>query len=381
MKISIERRPPNKQGKQSLRLVYQFGSSIDPETGKRIHQRRREHLDLYLFQKPKTPDQRQHNKNVLKLTEAIKAKELLRVQSENRGLKHTTVLNGSFFKYTQKLLDLKKDTLSESTHRLFSISLGHLKDYHAFPDLLFKDITSQFLEGFKIYLQKKRSATDTRKVFSSNTVQAYFSKIRTILNQADREGLLQDNPLKRVKNIRIEKTKREHLTLEEIRVLAQTELHPEVMKRAFLFSCMTGLRRSDIHKMVWSEVHDLGKGHRIVFKQKKTRELQYLDLSSNAYQLLGQRGDPDQLVFKDFRPNSWREKNGGLAWIRRAGITKHISFHCARHTFAVLQLTSGTDIYTVSKLLGHTDVRTTQIYADIIDVKRKEAMNCIPDIF
>ncbi len=143
---------------------------------------------------------------------------------------------------------------------------------------------------------------------------------------------------------------------------------------------MTGLRWSDIHKMVWNEVHEFDDGHRIIFNQKKTGGLQYLDLSERAYQLLEEKNEPDQRVFKGLKYSAWNNA-ALLQWVLKAGITKHITFHSGRHTFAVLQLTNGTDIYTLSKLLGHSELKTTQIYADIIELKRKEAMRRIPDIF
>lgn len=67
-------------------------------------------------------------------------------------------------------------------------------------------------------------------------------------------------------------------------------------------------------------------------------------------------------------------------WCLKAGITKHITFHCGRHTFAVLQLSLGTEIYTVSKLLGHRELKTTQVYAQIMDAKKREAVNRIPEL-
>ena len=120
-------------------------------------------------------------------------------------------------------------------------------------------------------------------------------------------------------------------------------------------------------------------GWRIVFHQQKTKGLQYLDISEQAKSYLGKPGSDAERVFIGLSYSSYM--NVALQqWLLRAGITKSITFHCARHTFAVLQLTLGTEIYTLSKLLGHSELRTTQIYAKIIDEKKKEAVNRIPDI-
>ncbi len=378
MKISIEKREPDKQGKQSLRLVYYFGASIDPETGKRVRHRRREPIDLYVFHKPKTPQQRQHNKENMRMAEAIKAKRLLESQSGKHGLDDATKLAASFFEYYQKITDSKKSG-SRSNHSIWISTLHHLKKYHGLPELTFEQITPQFLEGFRTYLQTE-SVTKSETKLSSNTASSYFNKVRAALNQAYREGILRDNPVQQVKSIRPTQNKREYLTMEELKALVKAECRYDVLKRAFLFSCMTGLRWSDIQKMVWGEVQDFDGGHRIIFNQKKTGGLQYLDLSERAYQLLEAKSEPDQRVFKGLKYSAWHN-TALLQWALRAGITKHITFHSGRHTFAVLQLTNGTDIYTVSKLLGHSELKTTQIYADIIELKRKEAMHRIPDIF
>ena len=117
-------------------------------------------------------------------------------------------------------------------------------------------------------------------------------------------------------------------------------------------------------------------GHYIRFRQKKTKDLQTLPVSDQAIQLLGIRGKPEEQVFERLKYSAWY--NLKLAqWVMRAGITKHITFHSARHSYATLQLTLGTDIYTVSKMLGHKNLKTTQVYARVIDQKKQEAANKI----
>jgi integrase len=172
---------------------------------------------------------------------------------------------------------------------------------------------------------------------------------------------------------------REYLTLDELKAVAKAECRYDVLKRAFLFSCLTGCRWSDVQKLEWSEVQKLNEGWRIVFHQKKTKGLQYLDISDQARELLGKMGSPDDRVFTGLTYSSYM--NVELTrWMMKAGITKHITFHCGRHTFACIQLDLDTDIYTVSKLLGHKELKTTQIYAKIMDKKKIEAVNKIPSI-
>ncbi|MBQ5486677.1 MAG: integrase catalytic domain-containing protein, partial [Bacteroidales bacterium] len=152
--------------------------------------------------------------------------------------------------------------------------------------------------------------------------------------------------------------------------------------RAFLFGCFTGLRKSDIEKLTWGEVQKFGDYTRLVFKQKKTGGQEYLDIPKAAEQYLGKQGSKgqDDLVFPMFKYSS--ETSLELRrWALAAGITKDFTFHCSRHTFAVMLLNSGTDIYTVSKLLGHREIATTQIYAHLVDSRKQEAVDKISDIF
>jgi len=133
------------------------------------------------------------------------------------------------------------------------------------------------------------------------------------------------------------------------------------------------LRWSDIQKLLWSEVqHSNEMGYYIRFIQKKTKGAETLPISEQAFNLLGERQDKDARVFVGLKYSAWHNLKL-QQWVMRAGVTKTITFHCARHTYATLQLTMGTDIYTVSKLLGHRELKTTQVYAKIIDDKKKEA--------
>ena len=182
-----------------------------------------------------------------------------------------------------------------------------------------------------------------------------------------------------IENFKAEEGTRMYLTIDEVRRLAETECEYPQIKRAFLFSCLTGLRRSDILKMTWGEVQEQSGFTRIIFRQKKTGGQEYLDITPQAAELMGERGKPNEPVFTDIHSTSCT--NGTIKrWVLRAGIKKEITFHCARHTFAVMMLDLGTDIYTVSKLLGHRELNTTQIYAKVLDKNKQAAVSNIPSI-
>ena len=168
-------------------------------------------------------------------------------------------------------------------------------------------------------------------------------------------------------------------TFEELQNLAVTDCKYEVVKRAFLFSCLTGLRWSDVFKLTWKEVRDENDDHRIFFTQQKTDDLEYMYISKQARELLGERNYANPIVFVNLNYGTGTNTEI-LRWCMKAGITKHITFHCARHTAATLLLEAGADLYTVMKVLGHKDIRTTQIYAKIVDKRLKEASNLLPTL-
>lgn len=143
-----------------------------------------------------------------------------------------------------------------------------------------------------------------------------------------------------------------------------------------LFSALTELRHCDIKQLKWRDVVKDEGHYRLLFTQQKTKGVEYMPISDQAYLLCGERGDADRLVFEGLQDPSWINRPV-KKWIEASGITKHITFHCFRHTYATLQLTNGTDIYTVSKMLGHRKVTTTQIYAKIVDEKKEAAADAI----
>lgn len=377
MKISIDVREPDREGKCAIRLIYYAGSYLDPETGRRRHKRSREPLDLFLYDKPRTPGQRQHNRETQRAVEAIRAKRLYEHETGKHKLDGPNALQASFFDYFQEVTD-EKARGSKSNHSIWVSTLKHLKVYHELPELTFEEVDQAFLENFRYYLTHK-ARTKSDSPLSRNTQSAYFNKLRACLNQAEREGLIRDNPTRKVNGIKAENNKRVYLTEDELRAMAQAECRYEVMKRAFLFSACTGLRWSDINKLTWAEVESFYDGCRVIFHQQKTKGLQYLDLNTMAVQLMGQRRGPTDRVFKGLKYSAWHNMEL-LRWAMKAGITKKVTFHSARHTFAVIQLSRGVDIYSLSRLLGHSELRTTEIYADIIESRRRDAMLSFPDV-
>jgi integrase len=376
MKITVEKITNKVGDKQTIRLVYWYGSRTD-ENGKTTHDRKREKLDQYLYTNPKTKPEKQHNKETLQLVEAIKSKRIAEAASGQHGFTDTTKNSTNFYRFFTQIMETKKTNESSTNFSLWEACLVHLKRYHPDESLTFEQVTVDWVEGVRRYFDTQ-AKTKSGNPISKGTASVYFNKIRAVINDAYAKGIINKNPLKQVKGIKAESSERVYLTIDEVRALVKTDCRYGVLKNAFLFSCLTGLRWSDINKLDWSEISQFNGVHRITFNQKKTGNLQYLDITPQAYSLLGE-SEKQGRVFQYLKYSAYFNTEL-LRWTMAAGIKKHVTFHAGRHTFAVSLLSNGVDIYTVSRLLGHTEIKTTQVYADIIDSVRKDAMHKIPDI-
>ena len=281
-----------------------------------------------------------------------------------------------FIKYFEDLRDKRHQNSSKSIRVNWDREVKLMKMFTEGKPMIFSTIDMNLLEDYKNFLINAPQGGSKKGTITRNTASTYFSIFKAGLHQAFIDGYLTVDIAAKAKNIAYSDKQREYLTIDELNTLAATPCDRPIMKRASLFSALTGMRHSDIQKLKWKEIIKDGEHYRILFTQQKTKGVQYMPISDQAYQLCGERGEPDRLVFEGLQDPSWINKPLER-WIKAAGITKHITFHCFRHTYATLQLTNGTDIYTVSKMLGHTKVTTTQIYAKIVDEKKEQAADII----
>lgn len=239
------------------------------------------------------------------------------------------------------------------------------------------DLNEKFFNDFKEHLLTTQSNKSEKATLSQNSAVSYFNKVKAALKQAFKDGMLQINLNAKIEPIKAAETQRNFLTIEELNKLVKTQCKNDLLKRAALFSALTGLRFSDIEKLTWNELEYIeGNGYFIQFKQQKTKGVEIMPISKQAYSLLGERKNATDKVFEGLEYSAYQNKFLH-EWIKAAGIKKDITFHCFRHTYAVLQLSKGTDIYTVSKMLGHRELKTTQVYAKIIDETKRKAADSI----
>ena len=366
-----------KNGSRSLYLdIYRNGK------------REYEFLKLYLIHAT-TPIEKEQNRKTLETAQAIKAKRQIEIQNGEYGFTKQFKIDTPFLAYYRKMCEERHgnpDSLGNWGN--WHSCLKHLERYCS-ESTTFRDIDADWIEGFKDYLENVEKDTHKRtnkqkdsELFiplSQNSKVSYFNKLRACINQAFEDRIIPTNPMRGVEGFKQEETERAYLTLDEVKKLAATPCKYPYLKNSFLFSCLTGLRKSDIEKLTWGEVQKFGDYTRIIFKQKKTKGQEYLDISKQAEQYMGERGSDKEKVFPGFKYNSWTLLEL-RRWVLAAGITKDLTFHAGRHTFAVMMLDLGADIFTVSKLLGHREIATTQVYAKILDKNKQKAVSLIPDI-
>lgn len=383
VKVTLRFRMLN-TGKQTLYLDY-YPPVEDPETGQLS---RREYLGMYVVPlKKRNGVLLNANDGTYKYSttdsETIRIAEIIRNNRQNELdkaniytdaeaeiLKAKERSKGDFIQYFKQMADEKK----QSNHDNWVSALEHLKAYTKKTEkndsIRFCDITLQWSEGFKNYLLTVE--TRGNKTLANNTAATYFVKFKIALKAAYRYGYLPKDINRDLKSIKEVETLREFLTLDELQKLVNTPCNNDLLKRAALFSALTGLRHSDIIKMKWGEICETDGLHTLKYMIQKTNKYQELPISVQAVQLCGERKEPDAQVFNGLCYSAYTNK--ALAqWIGASGITRNITFHCFRHTFATLQLASGTQITTIQKMLGHKDIATTMVYAKTLEEAKREA--------
>lgn len=373
-KVTLRQKPISK-GRKSLYLDFYPPITVAGSESST----RREFLGLYIMSSPKTPLEKLNNKQTLLLAEQIKQKRDNEINKpevytafEIEQLKVREKGELSFISYFEQQMEKR---IGKNYEVWFS-SFYYLKEFSK-GSLKFADLNERFCNDYKDYLLNAKSRRTGNTTISQNTAHSYFNKFKATIKQAFKDNLIPFDLNGKIEAIKEADTNRTFLSIEEVNLLANSDCENPILKKASLFSALTGLRFSDILKLQWSEiVYTKERGYFIHFQQKKTKNNEYLPISEQAYSLLGEPKEPNQKVLDGLFYSSHQNKVL-LKWAINAGVRKHLTFHCFRHTYATLQLQGGTDIYTVSKMLGHKDLKTTQIYAKIVDETKRKATDKI----
>lgn len=324
-------------------------------------------LGLFLLPE-KNKGAKYHNQSVIEEAEIIRVKYLEELRS------------GTFsFQKEKSLITYLEESVNGGPRK--NSIIKHLQKHLKGKDIPLKEIDIADIERFKEYLQFTATTLiygQKKKKLKAQTAAALFSAFLGYLKKAQHLGFTKSIDFKAIKNIPSDDAQRQYLTKEELQKLINTPCRESIHK-FFLFSCFTGFRTGDIAKLKWEDLFSENGMYRAPFRQEKTGRMLYAYLTPDAIRLIGEPKGKKGLIFEQAKYS--REYTNKLLkkWVREAGIDKHITMHCGRHTYATTMISSGVDIYTVSKLLGHTNISTTQIYAQIIDEKKVAACLAFPD--
>ena len=373
-------------GRESLFLDFYFGyqmvysEKLDRQITRK--DRKREYLSLYLWQAPRTPLERQQNKEILELAKKIRferGQELLE-SVEGYRLKRKCDIN--FLDYFQAYIDkyTKKDI------RMMIIALNRLKDF-------LKDTQeyTKYLKGIKPEQMNKDMMVAFTEYLQSRSVgegaKSIYQRFKKVIHYAIEHDVMAKDPCKGVV-IKIDENilRKEVLSQEEIKNLIATHYDNENpnIRRAFIMSLYCGLRFCDVKDLTFANVDYSNK--LLKFEQNKTKGHSassgvIIPLNDGILSLIGQPKEgegKDTPIFP--LPSHTMCLKALRRWVKRAGIDKHITWHCGRHSFAVNILNNGANIKTVASLLGHSGLKHTEKYTRAIDKLKEDAINSLPEL-
>lgn len=340
-----------------------------------------EYLKLYILPELNA-NIKEQNRTTMAAAEKIKSQRIIQLTEDKASLRHVSKRAGIL---VSDWLDTYKEEREKNGARGMKIvrKLKRILELYR-KGARMKDVNKEFLLGFIDYLRNDYRSPQGKQI-AAYTQRGYFGIFNSALNAAVQADVIPDNPVNRLtpqERIKAPESKREYLSIDEIRTLIATDCSHEIVKRAFLFSCYCGLRLSDVYALKWKDLVRDGDIWRVGIMMKKTAAPIYLPLSKQATSWMPERGDAadNDNVFTRL-PKGQYLNDLIKAWAKEAGLSKHVTFHTSRHIFATMLLTLGADLYTVSKLLGHANVKTTQIYGKIVDQKKDDAVSRIDKAF
>lgn len=329
--------------------------------------RKYEFLKLYLIP-PINEEARRLNNATMQSAQAIKAKRTIEIVNDKGGIKNNKagekVTLGAFL--SAYIIRSKQAGRNTKNFEILSRQLVKWKLHNVKLAQIDKEFCLRYIDLLR---------RQDWKQISKYEAQAIFIRL---LNEAKRNELIFENPFNNIApsdRIKTTQATKEYLTIEEVNRLIDTPTRWHKTKRAFLFACFTGLRISDVMALKWGNIKQEGDSLLLRFKMTKTKQEIIIPVSEEAKRFLPDvpHPAPQATIYPHLAKGSINERL--KIWGKDAGITdKNITFHVARHTFATMLITLGADLYTVSKLLGHSNITVTQVYAKLVDKKKTDAV-------
>ena len=359
--------------------------------------RKRENLHLYLIPDD-APDAKSINKRTYLKAMAIRSDRILNPPEFDKkpepedGIDRTTTWLEWCDEYSRYSAGCGN---GESTMQHKVIVRKRIKEYLASSgktDILLKDVTTEVISGLYEYMRNDYrnpgQIKDREGRLADYSLRHFGETVNAMFNRALREGRIGFNPLRglnKLERFHAPDKHREYLTPDELMrfLVVETETENEhQVQKAFGFSSMTGLRLGDILRLRWGDIKPMGEGWAVSIVQHKTGSPVTVPLNELALSLLPSRPEnDDENVFR--MPGKSGKVTKYVRSIRdKAGITgKDLTFHCSRHTAATLAISAGAELYSVSKILGHKNLVSTQVYAKVNLEKKIEAVNLTRGVF
>ena len=360
-------------------VLYESGKMAGTPKYKVKHLRRKENLNLYLVASPRTPIDRNHNKETLELAKKIRFEKEQEFLNDREGyrLKKKSKVN---------LLEYFADFTERANVADRLVLVGALKDFKDFlkeeypqyaNSIEARNINKEMIQRFVDFL------VDNHKGQGAET---YYKRFKRLVNYAVEQGVISKSPCKGITTPKLDDVlAKDILSQEEMQQLFATHYdgeNPEI-RRAFAMTCLTGIRRCDIVRLKYSDVDYSNRVLR--FRQTKTeghssKSGVTTPLNDALLELIGTKPDDatDDYIFH--LPSDTMCLKALRHWTKKAGISKHITWHCGRHSFATALLSNGSNIKVVSSLLGHSTLRFTEVYVRAVDKLKEEAINSLPTL-
>ena len=373
-------------GQISLYLEYYLGYTqvYDEKKAKNVikHNRKKEFLSLYVWQAPRTPIERQQNKSTYELARKIRFEREQEFKENINGYRLKKDRNINFLDYFQAY----NDNYTKKDYRMMVLTLNRFKDFlrdteeYSKYTLFIKpeQITKELVSNFVDYIQGRSKGEGAMNI---------FQKFKKVIKYAVEHDVILKNPCTGI-ICKVDKQvlRKDVLSMDEIQTLIKTHYQYESneIRRAFILCLYCGLRFCDVKDLTFESVDYSNR--LLKFEQNKTKGHSaasgvVIPLNEGLLNLIGEKPSGGNKESKIFNLPTYQSCNKSLnRWVKHAGIDKHITWHCARHSFAVNILNNGANIKTVASLLGHSGLKHTEKYTRAIDSLKQEAINSLPKL-
>jgi integrase/recombinase XerD len=310
---------------------------------------------------------RQKNKENLHTAQQIANKRAVELDSNDYNITPTFKKKVDFMAYLQSYIDgyTKKD---KRVMLGVQKSLIEFNKNRGLKSITVSDVSVSYVEDFKEHLQAN---------FNGETPATYFARFKKVIKKGFKEKLFKEYPAMDIFIKKDGQIKKDVLNFDEITLLAETPMTNEQVKNAFIFSLFTGLRFVDVKALQWSNI-DL-KAAKMNIKQSKTGVSLTTHLHETAIKILkSQKGINDPFVFKLPSHNACLKDLA--VWTKKAKIEKHITWHCARHSFGTNLSLLNVNSFELSQLMGHTTMTYTQKYVRVAEIQKQKAIDILPTV-